>query len=39
MITTKANERYRIDGLLPGPRALHVWTDGTNVATSYVVVK
>ncbi len=38
-VTTHPNERYRIDGLLPGLRALHVWTDGVNVATSYIVVK
>jgi plastocyanin len=38
-VTTHPNEHYRIDGLLPGPRALHVWTDGVNVATTYIVVK
>jgi plastocyanin len=38
-ITTRANERYRIDGVTPGPHALHVWMDGTSVATTYIVVK
>jgi plastocyanin len=38
-VTTHPNERYRIDGLTPGPHALHVWSDGINVATTYVVVK
>jgi plastocyanin len=38
-ITTHPNERYRIEGLPSGPHALHVWTDGINVATTYIVVK
>jgi plastocyanin len=38
-ITTHPNERYRIDGVPPGPHALHVWTDGTTVATTYIVVR
>ena len=38
-ITTHPNERYRIDGLPPGSHALHVWSDGINVATTYIVVK
>jgi plastocyanin len=38
-ITTHPNERYRIEGLPPGPHALHVWADGINVATTYIVVK
>ncbi|HEV8019830.1 MAG TPA: hypothetical protein VGP41_01130 [Candidatus Lustribacter sp.] len=38
-VTTRAGERFRFDGLPPGPHALHVWTDGTKVATTYIVVK
>lgn len=39
VVTAKPNERYRIDGLTPGPHVLHVWTDGSAIATSGIVVK
>jgi len=39
VVTTHPNERYRIDGVPPGSRALHVWTDGTSISTTTVVVK
>lgn len=38
-VTTRPNARFRIDGVASGPHALHVWTDGIKVATSYIVVK
>ncbi len=38
-VTTHPNERYRIDGIPPGPRVLHVWTDGTAVSATNVVVR
>jgi plastocyanin len=39
VVTTHPNERFHIDGVPSGPRALHVWTDGTNVTTSYITLK
>jgi hypothetical protein len=38
-ITTQPNERYRIDGVAPGPHELHVWTDGPTATSTTVVVK
>lgn len=38
-VTKRSGEPFRLDGVPPGPHALHVWNDGTKVATTYIVVK
>jgi plastocyanin len=38
-VITRPNQPYHIDSVRPGPRAVHVWTDGINVSTTYVTVK
>jgi hypothetical protein len=38
-LTTRPNERYRIEGVAPGQRTLHVWTGGASATATPIVVK
>ncbi len=39
VVTVKPNERYRIAGVRPGLRVLHVWSEGGTITATPVVVR
>ena len=37
--TTEADQNFRIDGVTPGAKTLHVWSGGADVKTTAIVVR